>query len=66
MSFLRHGQIYQSDVASGLLRKRSLQPRFRHHRFDEFAAGYSLQAVLQQSLPPLHQPVPFSIDRLNL
>jgi hypothetical protein len=24
------------------------------------------QVALQQSLPPLHQPVPFSTDRLNL
>ena len=42
MSFLRHEQIYRSDRVFGLLRKRSLQPRSRHHRFDEFAASYSL------------------------
>src|SRR5208282_3239532 len=43
MSFLRHGQIYQSDVLFTSDRRRScfrLRPRL--HRFDEFAASYSL------------------------
>ena len=43
MSFLRHGQIYQSDVLFVSDRGRScfrLRPRL--HRFDEFAASYSL------------------------
>jgi hypothetical protein len=42
MSFLRHGQIYQSDVFLPLGKRRShrrLRPR--SHRLDEFAAGYS-------------------------
>jgi hypothetical protein len=43
MSFLRHGQIYQSDVLFVSDRKRGpfwLRPR--SHRLDEFAASYSL------------------------
>ena len=43
MSFLRHGQIYQSDVSFVSGRERScLRLRPRLHRFDEFAASYSL------------------------
>ena len=43
MSFLRHGQIYQSDVLFVSDRGRSYLPlRPRPHRFDEFAASYSL------------------------
>ena len=43
MSFLRHGQIYQSDVLLISGRRRScLRLRLRSHRFDEFAASYSL------------------------
>jgi hypothetical protein len=43
MSFLRHGQIYQSDVFFGSGRGRScFRLRPRSHRFDEFAASYSL------------------------
>ncbi len=40
--------------ASGIIVLMSLQP------------AIPWQVVLQQSLPPLHQPVPFSTDRLNL
>src|SRR5271165_503877 len=43
MSFLRHGQIYQSDVSFVSRQRRNcfrLRPRL--HRFDEFAASYSL------------------------
>jgi hypothetical protein len=43
MSFLRHGQIYPSDVFFVLGCGRShLLPRLSPHRFDEFAASYSL------------------------
>ena len=43
MSFLRHGQIYQSDVLFVSVRRRSrLRLRLRAHRLDEFAASYSL------------------------
>jgi len=43
MSFLRHGQIYQSDVLLVSGRGRScIRLRPRPHRFDEFAASYSL------------------------
>ena len=43
MSFLRHGQIYQSDVLFESGRRRScFRLRPRSHRFDEFAASYSL------------------------
>ena len=41
MSFLRHRQIYQSDVVSGW-RRSSFPLRPRSHRLDEFAASYSL------------------------
>jgi hypothetical protein len=41
MSFLRHGQIYQSDVVSRW-RRSSFRLRPRSHRLDEFAASYSL------------------------
>ena len=43
MSFLRHRQIYQSDVLLASCRKRScVRLRPRSHRSDEFAASYSL------------------------
>ena len=43
MSFLRHGQIYQSDVFLVSDWGRScFRLRPRPHRFDEFAASYSL------------------------
>ena len=43
MSFLRHGQIYQSDGLLVSVRRRSFFGlRLRSHRFDEFAASYSL------------------------
>src|SRR4029077_8964602 len=43
MSFLRHRQIYQSDVIPVSCRKRScVRLRLRPHRLDEFAASYSL------------------------
>ena len=43
MSFLRHGQIYQSDVFFASVRRQSfLWLRLRSHRLDEFAASYSL------------------------
>jgi hypothetical protein len=43
MSFLRHRQIYQSDVFLFPCRERSfLSLRLRLHRLDEFAASYSL------------------------
>ena len=41
MSFLRHRQIYQSDVTSNRRRCR-FRLRPRTHRLDEFAASYSL------------------------
>jgi hypothetical protein len=43
MSFLRHGQIYQSDgLFVSALRRSRFGLRLRSHRFDEFAASYSL------------------------
>src|ERR1700684_772077 len=43
MSFLRHRQIYQSDLFLLSCRKRScVRLRPRSHRLDEFAASYSL------------------------
>src|SRR5712692_8758525 len=42
MSFLRHRQIYQSDVFFVSGWRRSFQLRLRSHRLDEFAASYSL------------------------
>lgn len=43
MSFLRHGQIYQSDLFFVSDRKRTpYRLRPRSHRLDEFAASYSL------------------------
>ncbi len=43
LSFLRHGQIYQSDVwFASNWRRGSAQPRLHSHRLDEFAVGYSL------------------------
>jgi hypothetical protein len=42
MSFLRHGQIYQSDVLSASTGSEAVAwLRFRSHRLDEFAASYS-------------------------
>jgi hypothetical protein len=67
VSFSRHGQIYRSDVipvqtggevvpgsAAGVIVPMSLRP------------AIPWQVALQQSLPPLYQPVPFSTDWLNL
>jgi hypothetical protein len=43
MSFLRHGQIYQSDVfLVSAWRRSCFRLRLRSHRLDEFAASYSL------------------------
>src|SRR5579862_4585501 len=41
MSFFRHRQIYQSDMALNRRRSR-FRSRLRAHRLDEFAASYSL------------------------
>jgi hypothetical protein len=67
MSFLRHEQIYQSDVLSVSDRRRScFRLRHRPHRLDEFAASYSLAGWSPPEPAPLHQPVPFSTSRLKL
>ena len=42
MSFLRHGQIYQSDVFRFKPGTRPFRLRPASHRLDEFAASYSL------------------------
>ena len=54
MSFLRHRQIYQSDVASNRRRCR-FRLRLRAHRLDEFAASYSL-AGCTPALPASASP----------
>src|SRR5580658_835790 len=54
MSFLRHGQIYQSDVVSGG-RRSIFRLRPRSHRLDEFAASYS-SAGCTPALPASASP----------
>src|SRR5271157_2444621 len=55
-SFLRHGEIYRSDVASG--RRQTARPASRHDdRRDEFPPVIPWQVALQQSPPPLHRLV---------
>ena len=54
MSFLRHGQIYQSDVVSGW-RRSCFRLRPRSHRLDEFAASYS-SAGCTPALPASASP----------
>src|SRR5208337_62936 len=53
-SFLRHGEIYRSDVASG--RRQTARPASRHDdRRDEFPPVIPRRVALQQSPPPLHR-----------
>ena len=54
MSFLRHREIYQSDVRFFMGSGTWPLPI---HRLDEFPTGYSWQVALPQSLLPLRRPV---------
>jgi hypothetical protein len=63
MSFLRHGQIYQSDVLFFSNQGRNcFQLRPRSHRLDEFAAGYS-SAGCTPALPASASPADFILNR---
>ena len=59
MSFLRHGQIYQSDVAASKIRGEAVSSSApSSHRLDEFAASYSL-AGCTPALPASASPAGF-------
>ena len=57
MSFLRHQEIYQSDVGGLLIRKlgAAWAAAPSTHRLDEFPLAIPWRVALQQSPPPLHQ-----------
>ncbi len=60
MSFLRHREIYRSDVRISDVRIMEWERQpflpLPAHRLDEFPVGYSWRVALQQSPLPLHQP----------
>jgi hypothetical protein len=56
MSFLRHKQIYQSDVLPSCQGRSRLRLRPWHHRLDESATAIPRRVALLQRSPPLHQP----------
>ncbi len=59
VSFLRHEQIYRSDVVSKV-RGEALAASPRSHRSDEFAADYSL-AVCSPAWPASASPTDFHL-----
>ncbi len=58
LSFLRHGQIYQSDVLMLQGGGEAFWPRPLFHRLDEFAVGYSLVGC-SPALPASASPTGF-------
>ena len=61
MSFLRHGQIYPSDIDFKNRGQAFVQLRPELHRLDEFATGYSL-AGCTPALPASASPALFMFN----